>query len=94
MVCSQCENAYCMQVCPVGAITRTTQGVVQIDAEQCVGCALCVQYCPVDMVHLDPDTRKAVKCELCQGDPACVAACPAGALEFVSDPLKEQHTND
>ncbi len=94
VVCSQCENAYCMQVCPVGAITRTTQGVVQIDAEQCVGCALCVQYCPVDMVHLDPDTQKAVKCELCQGDPACVAACPAGALEFVSDPLKEQNTND
>jgi Fe-S-cluster-containing hydrogenase component 2 len=68
--------------------------VVQIDANQCIGCALCVQYCPVDMVHLDPDTKKAVKCELCQGDPACVAACPTGALEFVSDPLKEQKPHD
>ncbi|MFO7910967.1 MAG: 4Fe-4S dicluster domain-containing protein [Desulfotignum sp.] len=94
VVCSQCENAYCMQACPVGAITRTTQGVVQIDAEQCIGCALCVQYCPVDMVHLDPDTKKAIKCELCQGAPACVAACPAGALEFVSNPLKEQNSHD
>ena len=73
---------------------RTTEGVVQIDADQCIGCGLCVQYCPVDMVHLDPDTKKAVKCELCQGDPACVAACPTGALELTPTPAKEQTTHD
>jgi Fe-S-cluster-containing hydrogenase component 2 len=84
VVCSQCDNAYCMQVCPVGAITQTLDGIVSIDTETCVGCGLCGKYCPVDMVHLDPDTQKAVKCELCQGQPACVAACPYGALEWVT----------
>jgi Fe-S-cluster-containing hydrogenase component 2 len=89
VVCSQCENAYCMQVCPVGAITKTPDGIVVIDADTCVGCGLCEKYCPVDMVHLDPDTQKAVKCQLCQGgETACVAACPSGALEWISVPDK------
>jgi Fe-S-cluster-containing hydrogenase component 2 len=73
-----------MQVCPVGAITQTRDGIVSIDTETCVGCGLCSKYCPMDMIHLDPDTKKAVKCELCQGEPACVAACPTGALEWVT----------
>ncbi len=94
VVCSQCENAYCMQVCPVNAIARDTHGIVKIDAEKCIGCALCVQYCPVDMIHLDIDTQKAVKCELCRGNPACVAACPNGALEFITGPVKEPITHD
>ena len=94
MVCSQCENAFCMQVCPVGAITRTSQGVVQIDPDQCIGCALCVQYCPVDMVQIDPDTKRAVKCELCRGNPACVAACPTGALVLAESREKEQTPHD
>jgi Fe-S-cluster-containing hydrogenase component 2 len=84
VVCSQCENAACMQVCPVNAITRTPGGTVVIDADTCVGCGLCARYCPLEMVRLDPDTQKAVKCELCRGEPACTAACPAGALELVS----------
>jgi Fe-S-cluster-containing dehydrogenase component len=65
VVCSQCENAYCMQVCPVGAITQTRDGIVSIDTETCVGCGLCSKYCPMDMIHRDPDTKKAVKC-LCR----------------------------
>ena len=84
VVCNQCENAYCMTVCPAGAIHRTSAGIVRIDPEKCVGCGLCVEYCPIGMAALDPDTRKAVKCELCGGAPKCVAACPTGALELVT----------
>ncbi|MCF8112701.1 MAG: 4Fe-4S dicluster domain-containing protein [Desulfotignum sp.] len=94
VVCSQCSNACCMQVCPTRAITQTFDGIVKIDDEQCIGCGLCVRYCPVEMVHLDTDTKKAVKCDLCQGDPACVAACPAGALEFITRPVKEKAAHD
>ncbi|MDZ7665516.1 MAG: 4Fe-4S dicluster domain-containing protein [Desulfotignum sp.] len=84
IVCNQCENAYCMTVCPAGAISRTEAGIVCIDPQKCVGCGLCTEYCPIGMVALDPDTRKAVKCELCGGNPKCVAACPTGALELVT----------
>lgn len=83
VVCNQCENAYCMNVCPAKAITRNKEGVVCINAERCIGCGLCVEYCPIDMVKLDPDRQKAVKCELCHGNPLCVEACPTGALELI-----------
>ena len=84
VVCNQCENAYCMNVCPPKAITRSEEGIVCIDAERCIGCGLCTEYCPIQMVKLDPDTKKAVKCELCHGEPLCVKACPTGALELVT----------
>jgi Fe-S-cluster-containing hydrogenase component 2 len=84
LVCNQCENAYCMNVCPVKAIQRTDQGIVGIDQDLCTGCGLCVRYCPVGMVSMDLKTQKAYKCELCQGKPVCVEACPTGALELVS----------
>lgn len=82
VVCNQCENAYCMNVCPARAIKRTENGVVCIDSERCIGCGTCTEYCPVHMVRLDPDTQKAVKCELCDGEPLCVKACPTQALEL------------
>ncbi len=88
-VCNQCENAYCMTVCPVEAIHRNDEGIVCIDPSLCIGCGTCVRYCPIGMVFLDPETRKAYKCELCQGDPLCVAACPTGALELVQKKLPQ-----
>ena len=82
VVCNQCENAYCMNVCPANAIWRGNDGIVCIDQDECIGCGLCVQYCPMGVVGFDPDTQKAIKCELCQGKPLCVEACPTGALEL------------
>ena len=83
IVCNQCENAYCMNVCPSKAIHRNDEGIVCVTEDKCIGCGLCVQYCPIGMTALDPDTQKAVKCELCHGEPLCVEACPTGALELI-----------
>ena len=82
IVCDQCQNPYCANVCPVGAIVRDeATGALAVDPERCTGCGLCARYCPIDMIRLDPDSDKALKCDLCGGHPACVAACPTGALE-------------
>ncbi len=83
VVCNQCENAYCLNVCPAKAIKRNKSGVVAIDTEKCIACGLCAQYCPIDVIVTDPETGKAFKCELCQGKPLCIDACPTGALELV-----------
>ncbi|MCF6247479.1 MAG: 4Fe-4S dicluster domain-containing protein [Desulfobacula sp.] len=83
VVCNQCENAYCMNVCPTKAIKRNADGIVVIDPEKCIACGLCADYCPIKVVCLDPETGKAFKCELCQGKPLCIEACPTKALELV-----------
>lgn len=83
VVCNQCENAYCMNVCPAKAIQRTDQGTVVIDKEQCIGCGLCAQYCPIEVILFHPETKRSYKCDLCQGNPLCVKVCPTGALEFI-----------
>jgi Fe-S-cluster-containing hydrogenase component 2 len=83
VVCNQCANPYCANVCPVQAIQRDAEtGAMVVDREICVGCNLCHRYCPIHVVGVDPEIQKSVKCDLCGGDPRCVAACPTGALEL------------
>ncbi len=44
--CYQCENAPCVNVCPVAATYHDEDGVVLIDHNRCIGCRMCMAACP------------------------------------------------
>lgn len=84
MICKQCEDAPCMNVCPVRAISRDEDfGFLKVDHDICIGCRSCVSICPFGAMNYNADARKVFKCDLCGGDPQCVQFCDVKALEFI-----------
>jgi molybdopterin-containing oxidoreductase family iron-sulfur binding subunit len=51
--CMQCENPSCVQVCPVSATYKMENGVVNIDADRCIGCRYCMIACPYGARYFD-----------------------------------------
>ena len=85
VVCRQCEDPICADVCIMGAITRdAVTGALVIDESLCVGCKTCVTACPRGGVLFHHIKGCAMKCDLCGGAPECVQVCAYGALQYLS----------
>jgi Fe-S-cluster-containing dehydrogenase component/formate-dependent nitrite reductase membrane component NrfD len=86
--CNHCEDAPCVEICPVTAMYQRADGLVDFDEDICIGCKACMQACPYDAIYMDPDTDTAAKCNFCSHRvdagllPACVVVCPVEALVF------------
>ena len=80
VICYQCLDAPCMEICPVEALYRDElSGAVCIDADKCIGCMQCRKACPWDVPKRHPEKRLALKCDLCADrseGPACLQICP------------------
>jgi len=85
MSCQQCQDAPCLNVCPVKAISRDEEMArVRVDYDVCIGCRSCVSVCPFGAMNFNVIDKKVFKCDLCDGDPQCVRFCDRKAVEFVS----------
>jgi carbon-monoxide dehydrogenase iron sulfur subunit len=84
IVCQQCEEPACANICPVQAISRDADTDAMVaDYDLCVGCRMCVVACPFGAVAFDVHQRQAIKCDLCGGaEPWCVRFCEPGALTY------------
>jgi len=83
LTCTQCAEAWCIDACPAGAISRNLQkNVVLIDDDKCVGCKMCIYACPFGVITYYPPANKAIKCDHCDGHPECILFCPSGALHY------------
>lgn len=49
--CRQCEDAQCINVCPVKAITRKVD-YISINNEICIGCKTCLMACRIGAIEL------------------------------------------
>ncbi len=93
-MCNHCFKSPCTQVCPVGATFETSEGIVLVDDNYCIGCRYCVQACPYGCRYIDPVKGTVDKCSLCihrlkKGlQPACFEICPTEARIFgdLNDP--------
>ena len=84
MSCQQCQDAPCLNVCPVKAISRDEDlGTVTVDDDICIGCRSCVAVCPFGAMSFNTIDKQVFKCDLCDGDPQCVRFCDVGAIGFV-----------
>jgi Fe-S-cluster-containing hydrogenase component 2 len=81
-VCDQ--RGLCLDMCPVGALTRGKNGAVLLNVKTCIGCQACVGFCPIGAMRKNDIRIEPFKCISCG---ACVRACPEHALELVEKPL-------
>jgi len=89
--CMHCEEPGCLIACPAdGAIVQYTNGIVDFNQANCIGCQYCVSGCPFNIPKFNAATKKVYKCTLCSDrvgaglEPACIKSCPTGCLHFGS----------
>jgi len=84
--CNQCTAAPCVEICPVSALYKRDDGIVDVDPRICIGCKACMQGCPYDALYIHDETGVAEKCHFCAHRtevglaPACAVVCPTEAI--------------
>jgi formate dehydrogenase iron-sulfur subunit len=99
--CMHCADPGCLKACPApGAIVQYSNGIVDFQEENCIGCGYCIAGCPFNVPRISKKDSKAYKCTLCSDrvsvglEPACVKTCPTGAIVFGSKEDMVHHAEE
>lgn len=95
LVCSMCEDAPCIEACPVDPDPETGRkalyhhpvtGAPANDKDRCIGCRMCAGACKkfrTGTIRPNEETRMPEGiCDHCGGEPQCVRYCPFGAISY------------
>ena len=95
--CMHCEQAPCVDVCPVKASYYRADGIVMMDYEKCIGCRYCEIACPVgartfgDLNNPESEVSILIAKHITHRlredlgtEPRVYYICPEGALEVAS----------
>ena len=95
--CRRCEEAPCIEVCPVDALEKDDDGVVIRSVNLCVACKSCIMACPFGtMMNSFFEVRKS-GCDYCgmnghQVKLLCIETCPESAVTLEEiEPEPEQN---
>jgi tetrathionate reductase subunit B len=97
-LCMHCDDAPCMDACPVeGVIYQREDGLVIIDPVSCTGCRNCIEACPYKVIYFNEGLNIAQKCTGCaqlldEGwkEPRCADACPTNVIRFLDEGEAQQ----
>ncbi len=93
MQCMQCNDAPCLNVCPIDII-KFEDDFVKFYEDDCIGCHSCEIVCPYGAITMGVNTKPdapvskmvALSCDLCGGEngkQACINICPTDAISLI-----------
>jgi len=91
--CWHCKEPSCVEVCPVEALVKTSEGWVSLASKACIGCGACIEACPYECLQMSK-ADVVRKCDGCADlvahghIPVCVNACPTRALGYGAPPAR------
>ncbi|MBN2146886.1 MAG: 4Fe-4S dicluster domain-containing protein, partial [Anaerolineales bacterium] len=79
--CLHCQDAPCVEVCPVKATYHREDGLVVMDYDRCIGCRYCEVACPYDARKFNWEARSEENAYIPTWGIAEVERRPRGVVE-------------
>jgi len=90
LVCRKCEEAHCVNVCPVEALEQQKEKdkLLVRHNMRCISCNSCSHACPYGTIYPELLPHLVHNCDFCldrrdkTGEPLCIESCSHGALSL------------